>query len=361
MYYALMSLISKDPKPQVVVVCKIRANSLRRITMKYGDLKINEVVTLAGLLNGRTGIDGLLADRELDTPKYGEMNLGQNEALVNILGGLENVEAILRGEKKVDLKDAIIKWFDKHGRRIPSRTLQSAVTDADRNYNLTHTKIDLAERLDRLFEYLGGAFITTQDFENRVDQILKGLRNDDNTKLITNGFGFPFALPQTTVGDYGKVLDEVFLPAVERSYKAQFPKRTFYNHRKGTLEGQVSIVDGSRHERLVEAMNQGVVVGVYFPNCLQGFSVDADREQMASLPEKFLLAGGFEACASMIAYPDILARDVNTPLLDLAAMRWRSAGSSLCFRAYDDNLYFDYRVSLGEAGCGCAGGLVVLG
>lgn len=332
--------------------------------MEHRDLTIDELVAVAGVLNGSYGISAILAGKQdLETAKYGEMTLGQIEALINILGGLEKVKAILRKEKEVVLKDSISILFDKHGRRIPPRTLRRAVTKADRRFLFyQHSKLDLAERLNRLFEYFGcGAFITTEDFENRVEQILEGLRNDDNTLALTNGIYLPFALPQTMVGDYGKVLDEVYLPAVERSYKAQFPRRKFYNHRQGKLEGRVTIVDGSRHERLVEAMNQGVVVGVYFPNCLQGFSVDADREQMASLPDKFLLAGGFEACASMIAHPDILARDLHTPLLDLAAMRWQSAGYSLFFSAGDDNLYFAERGSLGFADGGYAGGLVVLG
>jgi hypothetical protein len=333
--------------------------------VEHRDLTIDELVAVAGVLNGSCGISAILAGKQdLETAKYGEMTLGQIEALINILGGLEKVKAILRKEKEVVLKDSISILFDKHGRRIPPRTLRRAVTKADRRFLFyQHSKLDLAERLNRLFEYFGeGAFITTQDFENRVEQILEGLRNDSNTKPITNGVGLPFALPQITVDDYGKVLDEVFLPAVERSYKAQFPERTFYNRFKGTFEGQVSIVDGSRHERLVEAMKQDIVVGVYFPNCLHGFSVEASLKQMASLPEKFLLVGGFEACASMIAHPDILARDLNTPLLDLAAIRWQYAEDCwLCFSAADDHLEFHGGGGLGDAFLTCTSGLVVLG
>ena len=140
-----------------------------------------------------------------------------------------------------------------------------------------------------------------------------------------------------------------------------FPKRNFNNYRKGKLEKQVTIVPGSRHEQLVAAMAKGVVVGIYFPNCLQGFSVYADREQMATLPEQFLLAGGFEASACMIAYPDVLARDNNTPLLDLAALQWQSAGYSLCFNADGDCAYFGSRSGLGSTYGNYAGGLVVLG
>lgn len=331
--------------------------------MEHRDLTIDELVAVAGVLNGSCGISAILAGKQdLETAKYGEMTLGQIEALINILGGLEKVKAILRKEKEVVLKDSISILFDKHGRRIPPRTMSASVTDANRDYFLKQPKLNYAERLARIVDCFAlKEAITADEFENRAESVLEALRNDDNTKLITNGVFLPFYIPQTQVGDYGQVLDETFLVAVERSYKAEFPKRSFYNYHKGTLTGQTSIVNGSRHERLVEAMQQGSVVGVYFPNCLQGFSVDADREQMTSLPEKFLLAGGFDAAASVVAYPDVLARDFKTPLLDLAAMRWQPADSSLYFYASVDYLDFGSRGNLGYAHDRCAGGLVVLG
>lgn len=329
---------------------------------KFGDLTFNEAVTAANLLNGTTGIKAVLGTKKSETVKYGRMTFGKNEALYNILGGEEIVEAILRGEKEINLTDAIIKWFDKHGRRIPPRILQAAVTDANRSFYLKQPKLNYAELLARIVDCFAlKEAISADEFENRAETILEGLRADENTQLITNGVHLPFYLPQTQVADYGKVLDEVFLPAVERSYKVDFPKRSFNNYRSGTLANQTTIVEGSRHEQLVEAMRQGNVVGIYSPNCLQGFSVHADREQMTSLPDKFLLAGGFDAAASMVAHPKTLARDSNTPLLDLAAMQWQSSGNSLCFNAHGDNLSFGHRGDLGSADGLCAGGLSVIG
>ena len=332
--------------------------------MKYGSLTINELVAVAGLLNGETGISAVLEGKDnLDTVKYGEMTLGNNEALVNILGGMEVVEAILRGEQEVHLRKAIIKWFDKHGRSIPSRTLSASVTDPDPDYHyLEQPMLNYAERLARIVNCFSlKEPISADEFENRAESLLEALRADDNAKLIINGVALPFYIPQTQVGDYGQVLSNVFLPAIERSYKAEFPKRTFYNHRRRHLADQTTIVSGSRHERFVEAMQQGNVVGVYFPNCLQGFSVDASRKQMASLPEMFLLAGGFDTCASMVAYPDVLARDWKTPILDLAAMQWQSVDYSLYFRAYDEDLYIDNKGPIGNSYAHHASGLVVLG
>jgi hypothetical protein len=292
--------------------------------------------------------------------KYGELTFGQMEALVNILGGLENVNALLRGEKEVDLKDAIIQLFDKFGRRIPPRHLQSLVTDANYSCNLAHTELDLVARLNRLFEYLGGSFIPSSEFIDRVDQILEGLKKDESTKNIANGVSLPFALPQIFVDDYGKMLEEVFLPAVERSYKAQFPGRGFTNYREGELRGRITVDEQSRHQRFLNTLDQDVVVGVYFPNCLQGFSVGADLEQMASLPDKFLLSGGFEVCASMIAYPDILARHESTPILHFEALQCETI-FSFFFRPTDYYLCFDADDILNLKSGRHSGGLTVLG
>ncbi len=325
-------------------------------------LPLNEALMPACILKEQTLKDFVKQAGPISL-KYGYLTYGQIEAVLNkVCSGDQTIlQGLLRGEKEVSLTDAIIKWFDKHGRRIPPRTLTASVTDANRNYFLKHTKLNYAERLARIVDcFVLKEAISVDEFKNRAETILDGLRADEKTQLITKGVHLPFYLPQTQVDDYGRVLDEVFLPAVERSFKAEFPWRSFYNRRKGTLVGQTTIVEGSRHERLVEAMQQGNVVGIYFPNCLQGFSVHADREQMASLPDKFLLAGGFDAAAAMVAFPDVLARGSKTPLLDLAAMQWLSSDFSLYFSAYGGPLVFDLWSNLGHSRVISAGGLVVL-
>jgi peptide subunit release factor RF-3 len=89
-----------------------------------------------------------------------------------------------------------------------------------------------------------------------------------------------------TAKTYGKILDEKILPAVEAAYVEQFPKRKFTNYRKGDLAGKVTIIKGSRHENFLDAINSGPVVLVFFATALQGFSIEADLEQMADLPER---------------------------------------------------------------------------
>lgn len=149
------------------------------------------------------------------------------------------------------------------------------------------------------------------------------------------------------------------LLAVNHSYKQEFPDRKFNNLRQGTLAGQVNMVDVSRHKQLIERAKKKPVVGLYFPNPLQGFSVDASREQMNDLPEGFYLSG-LDTVIAMIMYPDILARDVKIPGLYLTALQYKSPEYYLYFKANDDKLSFGATDYLSVAGGSYSGGLSFL-
>ncbi len=349
--------------------------------MRHGDRTINDVVRM---LDAAAGV-------EFQPVNFGDDTLGQHEVARKALG--DNWQALVSGQVSVERVNDVLQLkikektskpsglFNRHGFRIVPRGLKANTTKPNTGYNFTPQPLmsifSYEERLARIVKYLGvGQFISAQDFANRSSAILKAIEGDEATAKLLKGVALPFVLPQMNVNwsfagkpveqtvedekkDLGIVIEE-FVDAAGKSYTDQF-QRPFTNHRKGDLAGQTTIVEGSRHERLIEAVNKGVVVGVYFPNCLQGFSVHADREQMSSLPEQFLLGGALEAAACYIAYPDVLGRDGNTPLLDLAAMEWRSSDDSLCFYASDDGADFDYGTYLGEARDDYAGGLVVLG
>jgi hypothetical protein len=159
--------------------------------------------------------------------------------------------------------------------------------------------------------------------------------------------------------DLGSEL-ELLLNGVANSYKKTFNDREFTNLRKGQLSGNVSVAKNSRQEKLVEKMKDGPVIGFYFPDALQGLSVEASREQMEQLPKEFILSG-LDAIIAMIMYPDILARDYNTPGMDLSALQWQSAGYSLSFVSYGDRLSFGLYGDLSNALDDYSGGLFFLG
>lgn len=292
--------------------------------------------------------------------KYGDVTLGQVEVIINKIGGLENLQAILRGEMTVELKENIQKLFDKNGRRIPPRDLKSSVCDPDANFRIVQPEIDYAMRLNRLGRFFSGVnFLSAEEFQARSKKLIEQLGQNQLLSNLLKGVHLPICLPKIKIADYGQSLENVFFPAVGKSYEEHFPSRKFYSYRKGELETQVSIIEDS-HKRLLANMDEEPVVGIlFFP--LQGYSIYADQEQMASLPESLILSGAMDIATAITTYPDVLARDWHTPGYDCAANSWRSAARSLCFGVSGGGLDFCSCGSLGSARDVYSGGLLFLG
>ena len=301
--------------------------------------------------------------------KYEDLSFGQWKALATKCGGLDNVLAILRGEKnvRIQLEEILLKLFDKNGRRIPDKNLKNAVCDPNKDFYLEQPQLetldDFSGRLIRFQEFFHpGPFMSVSEFQARSQELIKEIENNENLVNLLKGIHLPIILPKLeNFEDYGETLEKVFLPAVKLGYERQFPEKKFHNCREKDLKGKVGIVEGSRHEKLLEKMKQNYVVGIYFPNPFQGFSVLASREQMTTLPESFLLAGGFDSASAQAMYPDVLARDYHTLGYDLSALIWQSPDYSLHFGADDGRLSFVGGALLGGACGGCSSGLFFLG
>lgn len=286
---------------------------------------------------------------------------GRQLALIKKLGGREVVDAILRGEKDVDIKEAIRALFDRHGCRIPPKDFGFAFCDPDMKFHFIKSELVLDEPYGRHCEYFGDPGITLPNFQSRADELMDKLGKNKPIANLASGVCLPIILGKLPKKfNYGKLLEQKFLAAVENAYIKQFPDRTFTNHRKGELAGKVRIAHKS-HERLIARLKKGPEVALYFPNPLQGFSVLASREQMSDLPKEIYLCGGVDTCTAMAMYAHVLARDWHTPGLDMAALQWRSADYSLPFRAFDNDLYFGDGASLAYAHNDYSAGLLFVG
>jgi len=183
-----------------------------------------------------------------------------------------------------------------------------------------------------------GTFTDANDFEQRSEVLLGKLKRHEWLAPILNGAHMPICLPQCVIGDYGRLVDELFLPGVKKAYETEFSDRHFHDRMSGKLHGQLAIADDSCQERLIKKIATEPVVGILFPVALQGYSVLAAREQMASLPEGFVLSGVLDSCIAMAAYPDVLAQD-HAPTLVCPGTTWQSA-FSLCFHPSSKSLDF---------------------
>ena len=289
---------------------------------------------------------------------------GELNALVKNLGGEKVAKKIQRGEVRVSFENITNVLFDKNGQRIP-KDLSADIRNINWGFQLDQpklkTEIDYAKRIQQLYEYLGlDAEVTGKQFKTETERLLALIQKDSQIANIIKGVYLPVILPQLINEDLGTVLEQ-YLKTVQKNYTKTFDGRGFLNNCNGTLVGKVNTVDQSRHNQLVERMKQGLVIGIHFPNALQGFSINADREQMSTLPNGLILSG-LDTLIALMMYPDILACSWNVPGLDLAALSWQ-ATDSFFFEADDDYLSFNSNNidSLASAHDNYSGGLLFLG
>lgn len=252
--------------------------------------------------------------------------------------------------------------FDTYGRLIPRNFTHGTFAKSRRYFSITQPEIDYEKIYTRLAKHLNvGDSVSKEEFEARAEKILTKLRGDANVSQILNGVRVPFMLPVEASADIGTLLENKYLPAVQSAFTETFPEKNFSNHHKGGLAGKLAIALGSRHEKLLKAQQTQVLVGYYFP-CVTEYSVPAAIESIAQLPDQFLLAGGVDTAAAMIAAPDLLLRkDGYPPVLWLSALDTEKNGAGYHFEAYGYHLTFNRRVHLDQPAESWASGLVVLG
>ncbi len=303
--------------------------------------------------------------------KYPDFTFGRTQALIDQLGGLDIVNKILSGDLKVNVQgpdlqviEALKTLFDKNGRRIPLN-LKAAVCNPNKDYFVEQPSINYKDRLCKGFTNTGlNAFMSLSDFSGKTEKLLTQLRNSDQLKNLLKGPYLPITIPKTHLTDLGAMTEDLVTAAgksYQNHFSKRFGKRSFTNYRKGELERQVTVVNGSRYERVVESIQKESMVGIYFPTVLQGFSVHADVEQMASLPESFILSGSLDIAMAFAMYPDVLGRNGYTPIYDCAAVNWQSSDSSFYFYASGDAADFGGRGLLSVARADYSGGLLFVG
>jgi hypothetical protein len=254
---------------------------------------------------------------------------------------------------------ALAPMFDVSGRRIPAPGLAAAVNPPTSRYALAQPPIDYSVIHSRISEHLpGAAAVSRHELEERSEGLVEALRRSEAGPDLAGSVRVPFVLGPSRHEDYGRALEETFLPAVGRSWKARYPTYDFKNELKGGLAGKVAVAPGSRHDALVRAIAGGPVFGVYFPLALSGFSVDAALAQMADLPDGFVLSGGFDVCAALVACPELIMKtDGYPPQLDLSALEASAPRYAYHFAPYGYNLTFNGRYHNGLASDYCTSGL----
>ncbi len=255
-----------------------------------------------------------------------------------------------------------LEYFDAFGRCIPHEIKAEHHVKTRRYFAFEQPEINYAQIYARLVKHLHIENAPSLDtFKSRAEAILEQLRADPAYKNILNGVHVPFMLPKHTIAEMGHSVEHTFVSAVKSAFEETNSSKTFTNHYKDDLIGKLSIAEGSRHAQLVNTMQEDVIVGYYFP-CLMEYSIPATIEQVAKLPAQFLLAGGCDTSAALVACPNLLLRtDGYPPVLWFAGLNAEKSGVGYHFEAYGYNLTFNRKPHFDRVAESWASGLVVLG
>lgn len=252
--------------------------------------------------------------------------------------------------------------FDEFGRCTPQDLTAAAHQRTRRYFQLAPILRDdkaSYERLNQAFAI--SEHLSLEEFSGRIDKLIANIVANDQLKAMLNGTWVPFVLPKAEYQDIGAAMEQTYLPAVEQAFSSKFPEYSFTNHAPKSLAGQLKAVKESRHTKLLSAMSDDVVVGIYFPALLE-YSLPAAIEQIQKLPESCLLAGGYDTAAAFISQPDLLLRkDGYPPLLWLSGLEAAEENTGYHFEAYGYDLSFNRRVHFGHVAEYWASACVVLG
>lgn len=250
--------------------------------------------------------------------------------------------------------------FDRSGRCIPLNG-QTAHATTRAYFRLTPPVVDLPAIHARIARTLGDDGLPDlAEFESRLAAARQRLADDPASRDLLEGIAIPLLLPRADHEDIGTALEERYIPAVGQAFAEVLPDYTFINHHKAGLAGKLVAAAGGRHARLLARLGAEAVVGWYFP-CLTEYAIDAMRDRVEALPDTFLLAGGYDTCAALIACPDLLLnRSAYPPVLWFAGLEAESPQAGYHFEAYGHNLTFNRRVHFGQPAESWSGGLVVL-
>lgn len=255
--------------------------------------------------------------------------------------------------------ESLKSLFDFNGRLIP-HGITDKICDADKDYYLISLgEIDYSHRLNCLAFFLKNVRIQISEagFREGVEKLVDKIKCDPQISNILKSVYLPVLIPRLTRFDLGDQL-EYFLTGVATSIAKSFTNKRLYNFHND-LPYKVRIIGQSRHQQLIQKMRQGPVIGIYFPNSMQGFSIIAQREHMSILPKGFILSG-IDTAIAITMYPDILARDSRTPWLQLSALSYRSPGSSLIFQPENDSMFFQ-SIGIASDNNTASGGLLYIG
>lgn len=306
-------------------------------------------------MNFRSAIGRIMLSIFQKASKHSDKN--DRGYMLSTLEKARNLRSIFGRRKRLPALKGSGIHFDRHGKMIACFPFPG-LCESNNCFYLSppsfRTVEDYGRRLNSLRVCPYASDVTPTWFRDETERLTTHLYRAFEGSRIHLCTCLPVVMPRIDFSDLGSFI-EICMEYVNLSYRRTFKDRGFSNRKRGELTDHVGIVHGCKQDGIIERMRKEPFVVLYFPNALQGYSIEAGREQIRLCPEGFALAG-LETIIAMMMYPDILARDLMTPGLDLGAFYWNTESYSLSFGTDGKQLGFvatkDLRGSLGISSVG---------
>lgn len=253
----------------------------------------------------------------------------------------------------------VMQYFDSSGRFL-TQNRHYATHSVICETVIQKTGIDYMACLKRIPSPLSSLLTTTrEELAWNAFKIRASLMNNSALSNVLNGPCLPVLLPCMEIGDYGLVLDSIYLRAVTQVCLDARRCPRLRHGMAGRLAKRITQLPETRHTRLVSLMRHNSVVGLYFPLAFHGFAVAAARQCIQQLPSNFLLSGGLDTAMAMVMHPEVMFSRQGLSFT-MPAVQWEDGQSELYFMTYGSVVIGD----VGIAPHACSGdftaGLLVI-
>jgi hypothetical protein len=240
-------------------------------------------------------------------------------------------------------------YFDNNGRCIPSAEMRVFAKDPSNYYKINLKKINYEKSLTNLRSNgLINGELKLNTFVETLESIIDEIENNKKYKNLLNGVKFPFAiLNKCNNEDIGLNLENFLLPKLKNSFTTNYPDCHFKAilQSDSKLKGQLNFYENSGMKELYNYSKKNLIIGWYFPQALQEFDINSQREQFALFDKlkksKIALSGGIDTVSAMIADPEMLINENHySPILCMSSYVHNDPRLVLLLKNYGPHLEF---------------------
>ena len=238
-------------------------------------------------------------------------------------------------------------YFNEYGRRVNSGKYRVFSEEPQNYYKIAQPKINYEDILKNSIQFGGvNPTLKVDEFKSSCLNLEKEIKSNADFANLFKGTHIPFIAKKIdSTEDLGGDLETFELPNFQKAFNHAFPSMHF----KATLQSDsklpanIKLDSRSRYDAFVESLKKGAVVGWYFPQALQEFDIESQRQQMVDLPilETFCLSGGIDILAALIGSPDLLvSKDFYSPILCLSSYVHMDPRLVLLLKSYGPHMEF---------------------